>query len=306
MTPRPDDRLFIAFTADVDPDANRPCPGRPDAVSPGPGDRATFDACFDGLAALLGALDEHGLPATLFWEGRTLEELADRRPALLPSVAGAASLEHGAHGYRHEDFAGTVSGMPLDAARTADAVARAGAAVRDAFGTDPAGFRAPYCRLTDHLLRALADASYAYDASTTATLSPAYGLRPFRMPDEPRLHELALCRSIDARGRPISCYLWQLCEGNRTVDDYLHLLRSARECGPGGLLQIALHPWHLVVSAEGRALGDAPLRELRALLAQVVAEDGVAFTTAGAYLARSIQASGVRTPGEFRVRKLPD
>ena len=306
MPPGADDRLFVAITADVDPDANRACPGRPDAVSPGAGDTATFDACFEGLGILLDALDEHGLPATLFWEGRTLEELAGRRPDLLARLADTPSLEHGAHAYRHEDFAGTVSGLPLDAAQTADAVARAGAAVRDAFGAEPAGFRAPYCRLTGQLLRALADAGYAYDASTTHMLSPAWGLRPLRMSYELRLHELALCRSTDARGRPISCYLWQLCEGNRTVDDYVHLLRSARECGPGGLLQIALHPWHLVVSAEGRPLGDAPLRELRALLTRILAEDGVAFTTTGAYLARAMRARGERTSGELRTRGLPE
>jgi hypothetical protein len=285
-------KLFVAVTADVDPDANRPLPGRPDAVSPGEGDRATFDACFDGLAALLDALAEAKLPATLFWEGRTLEELAAGRPDLLRSLVDAPSLEHGAHGYRHEDFAGRASGLPLDAVRTADAVARGGAAVRGAFGTEPAGFRAPYCRLTDQLLRALADAPYAYDASTTNTLSPAWGLRPLRLSQEPRLHELPLCRSTDARGRPISCYLWQLCEGRRSVDDYVHLVRSARQCARGGLLQIALHPWHLVVSAEGRPLGAAPLRALRALLARILAEDGVAFTTTGAYLARWTAGGG--------------
>jgi len=294
MAPDASDSLFVAVTADVDPDANRPRPGRADAVSAGAGDRATLGACFEGLAALADTLEALALPATLFWEGRTAERLSAERPDLLRALKAAAALEHGCHGHRHEDFAGAVSGVPLDGAQTAQAVERAGAAVRSAFGAEPRGFRAPYGRLTPHLLHALTEAPYAYDASLTRPLAGGWGLRPYRLEGAPRLWELALCRSRDRRGRPISCYLWQLFEGNRPVDDYVRLVRSARTRCPGGLLQIALHPWHLSVSAEGRPLGREPLMGLRELLRRVLELDGVTPTTVGAYLAAS--SGGAREP----------
>ena len=129
------------------------------------------------------------------------------------------------------------------------------------------------------------NALYASDLArawqTAQTVGEACGLAP---QPEPRLRELSLCRSLDARGRPISAYLWQMLEGRRPPDDYLALVRTARARCPGGLLQIALHPWHLTVSAEGVATGDAPVRRLHEFLDRLVALPGVAFTTAGAYL----------------------
>ncbi|NLW51308.1 MAG: polysaccharide deacetylase family protein [Candidatus Brocadiaceae bacterium] len=283
MTPEARDSLFVAVTVDVDPDSNRAAPGRLGAVSPGAEGRAAFAACRTGLAVLLDALEARGLPATLFWEGRTLRELSDG-PGGLPALPAAITLEHGGHGYLHEDFAGVAGGRPPDAAETAEAVRRTAEAVRDVLGVQPRGFRAPYCRLTPGLAHALADAGWHYDASLTRSLDAGCDLRPYAVPGEPRLRELSLCRSLDARGRPISAYLWQMLEGRRPPDDYLALVRTARARCPGGLLQIALHPWHLTVSAEGVATGDAPVRRLHEFLDRLVALPGVAFTTAGAYL----------------------
>lgn len=280
--------LFVALTADVDPDANRPLPGRVETVSAGREDGVELDACFQGLSRLLDLLEERAFPATLFWEGRTLKELREREAGLLERVQGNPSLEHGCHGYRHEDFAGKASGTPLGLAETRTALAQAGEVFAESFNAAPRAFRAPYCRLTPALAKALAEMGYTYDASATRSPSPQWRLRPFRLEAAPAMWELALCRSADRHGRAMSSYLWQLFEGNRPVADYVHLVASLRASCRGGLLQMALHPWHLMVSADGRQLtgqgGPPPADQLEEFIGRLAAMEGIALTTAGAYL----------------------
>ncbi len=279
--------LFVALTADVDADANRPAPGRPDAVSPC--GEAEFDACAEGTRALVEVLTALSLPAAFFWEGRALEWFSGHAAPLLASILRNPLVENGCHGYAHEDFAGCGSGLRLDASEALARLERAGAAFRSVFGRAPEGFRAPYCRLTDELVAALAELGYLYDSSHTREPSPDRPLTPYRLPGT-GVWELALCRARDRDGRPVSSYLWQLFEGNRDVVDYLDLLPAAkRECG-GGLLLFALHPWHLVVSADGEPLNrrgpEAPETRLRQLLQAATETDGIRFTTPGEYLAR--------------------
>lgn len=278
--------LFIALTADVDPDANRAVAGQADAATSGdPAGAARTDACLGGLRAMLRLLHDASLPATLFWEGRTLDELAARAPDLIEQVRADPAIEHGCHGWRHEDFAGLDSGLPLGPAETRQALDAAGRSFRRAFGRAPDAFRAPYCRLTPHLVRALSDLGYIYDASETRSPSSDWPMRPYRIGEGGALWELALTRGKDRHGKPISCYLWQLFEGRRPVRDYVELAASLRAPWPGGLLQIALHPWHLIVAADGRPLqtGEGE-RRLAEVLGELRRLDGVAFTTAGGYL----------------------
>jgi len=282
--------LYVALTADVDADANRAVRGRIDAVSAGAGEqRARYDACFKGLHQLATALGDLGLPATLFWEGRALEALAECDPEMARRLAADEALEHACHGYAHEDFAGTETGLPLDEEASAGVLQRAGQAMHTVLGVRPAGFRAPYCRLTPELARALAQAGYAYDASATRRPSGGWRLRPYRLPEAPALWELALCRGRDGAGRTISTYLWQMFEGNRPSSDYLELIARLSTTCPDGLLQVALHPWHLVVGADGLPLQrggiDRPIEQLRGLLTDLVNAPRIAFTTVGRYLA---------------------
>jgi peptidoglycan/xylan/chitin deacetylase (PgdA/CDA1 family) len=275
--------LFVAVTADIDPDANRAVEGRADAVSPG--GEATFDATLEGLRALREILQERVLPATFFWEGRTLHELAVRDARLIDSLRRNRAFEHGCHGFAHEDFAGRESGRALSLEQTGEALQKAEAALREHLGERPTAFRAPYCRLTDELVQVLGERDYTYDASLTRRAGPDWSLRPRRLRDGP-VWELALCQSSDGDGRAISGYLWQLLEGNRPVDDYVRMVRKlVGPCG-GGLLQIALHPWHLLVKADGSPT-DAHNGELVGrLLDEVQGLEGVLFTTNAAYLAR--------------------
>jgi len=278
--------LFIALTADVDPDANRPVAGRPDAVTSGdPAGKARTDACLEGLRVMIHLLADSSLPATLFYEGRTLDELAARDPALLQQLRDDTTLEHGCHGWRHEDFAGLDTGLPLGPEQTRQALDAAGQAFARAFGRQPVAFRAPYCRLTPHLAAALQDLGYVYDTTETRIPSADWPMRPYRLGSS-TLYELALTRWRDRRGKPISCYLWQLFEGRRPLHDYVALAESLRRQFPGGLLQLALHPWHLVVSEHNQPLAD-PVHKLAELLGELSARDNFAFTTTRDYLANT-------------------
>lgn len=292
--PRTNGPLFVALTADVDPDANRPEFGRIGAVSAGrPNGSVGLDACFEGLSIILETLHDADLPATLFWESRTLQELASREPGLLRRATRDLTLEHGCHGCCHEDFAGKVSGRPIGAAEAKEIVARAATAFASVIGAAPRAFRAPYCRMTAALAHVLAEEGYAYDASLTRRPSAEWRLRPYRLPDAPTVWELALCRWTDTKGKPISCYLWQLFEKNRPVQDYVDLIKSLRETCAGGLLQIAFHPWHLIVSEDGSRLPCRPGASMPALFRRFVEQaaqlGGLEFTTCGAYLKRAVE-----------------
>ncbi len=283
--------LYIALTADVDPDANRAVPGRPDAVTSGDADgRARTDACREGLRAMLDLLNELSLPATLFHEGRTLDALAEADPALLERLRAGAALEHGCHGWRHEDYTGQETGLPLGLDQTREALDAAGQAFHRAFGRPPLAFRAPYCRLTPHLTDALENMGYVYDASETRIPSDDWPMRPYLLGGG-TLHELPLTRWHDRRSRPMSCYLWQLFEGRRPVHDYIEMAESLRGRFPGGLLQFALHPWHLIVSEHNRPLAE-PVSRLTELLGELSTREGLAFTTAGGYLATATEGHG--------------
>ncbi len=273
--------LYVAVTADVDPDANRAVPDREDAVSPG--GEPCYEACFEGLAALIHHLEALSLPATLFWEGRALKNLKMSRPELLERILENPALEHACHGLRHEDFSGRWTGHPLGGERTAHLMREAGACIHSITGTRPEGFRAPYCNLTDELVDCLERMGYLYDASLTREPAPSWGLRPYR-PEGGRLQELALVRARDREGKPISGYLWQLFEGGRPPGDYVEMVRSLGAQYPGGLLQLALHPWHLEVNEDGRRLPGAASGVLADLLSAVRGMERVEPISARAYL----------------------
>ncbi|MEF8787524.1 MAG: polysaccharide deacetylase family protein, partial [Planctomycetota bacterium] len=239
--------LYVAITADIDPDANRAIEGRPGAVSAGAGEGARLFGAVEGLRRMADLLLEENWPATLFWEGRTLEGVAEREPDLLDRLRDAPALEHGCHGMYHEDFAGETSGVPLDRDATRNALREAVRTCRQHLGGEPELFRAPYCRLTEPLIDVLWEMEFRCDASRTAVgpgrdiLSPY----PLRQAEGRTLWEAPLCRWEDRWGRPMDAYLWPLLEGKRSADDYRQLVDSVASACPGGLLQVALHPWHL-------------------------------------------------------------
>jgi hypothetical protein len=189
----------------------------------------------------------------------------------------------------HEDFAGKVIGRPLDEEETRLVLGEATEILTGLGQVTLRGFRAPYCRLTPELRTVLPELGYTYDASLTVEADGPEALRPRPLDGAGGMAELPLSRARDAHGRAISGYLWQLFEGNRPPEDYVDMARRVAAVCPGGLLQIALHPWHLYVDRN-----NAPRQAGPDLLARVldglVALESVRFATVGAYL----DASGFR------------
>jgi peptidoglycan/xylan/chitin deacetylase (PgdA/CDA1 family) len=277
----PTPTLRACVTCDIDPDANRPVAGRADAVSPG--GRATWDGCATGLRHVAETLARFALPCTLFWEGRALRFVARHDPGLLTRLTDDPRCEHACHGMAHEDFAGTVSGRPLDSVRTTAALRQAGSTFEEVLGARPAGFRAPYCRLTPQLVAALDSEGFSYDASLTREPSSGQGLEPCELAGT-HVMEAPLCRTRDSRGRAISSYLWQMFEGNREPDDYVLAVRALKAAGVRGLWQLAFHPWHLAVGADGRPLPPGRRDLLAAVIAGLRRIEGLIFTTVGAHV----------------------
>lgn len=281
--------MFVAFTMDVDPDANRAREGRPDAVSAGSDDGVQMDACREGLEWIAEVLEQTGLPCTFFWETRTLLHLSEKDRDLLDRLRENTRLEHGCHGLRHEDFAGEVSGQPLDAGATREVVETASGGFEQVFGERPRGFRAPYCRLTDELIAALSEAGYRYDASRTVELRKGSDLLPTYLTRDPQnLWEIPMCRWRDSEGKPISGYLWQLMEGRRPEDDYLDMIGDIAKRYRTVLVQLALHPWHMHIRADGHRLSNSEARKNREKLGSIIwgllRMDGLHFSKVGDYL----------------------
>ncbi len=280
--------LFVALTIDVDPDANRAVPGRPDAVTAGDHrGGARLDACLEGLRQTAHQLDALQLPATFFWEARSLETLRHKAPAMLDRLKGCERFEHANHSYQHEDFSGRGSGAPLDLNATMAVLKRAQKSHEKVFGLPATGFRAPYCVLTDELTIVLERLGFDYDASETRRPSCEWPLTPYALRGT-AVRELALSLWRDQRGKTISGYLWQLFEGNRCEADYLALVEPAKAYA-GGLLQFAWHPWHLTVSENNQPLDRRDVDGIARLghfLRELAAREGLSFTTLADYLQR--------------------
>ncbi|MFP4029318.1 MAG: hypothetical protein ACLFWL_16140 [Candidatus Brocadiia bacterium] len=282
---------YVALTVDVDPDANSPVGGRPDAISRGQSGRVKTRASREGLRIIRNICHELSIPVCLFWEARTLRLFNKLTPALLEDVLSENDWEHALHGFRHEDFAGEVSGQPLGSDETFRILHKATDIVTSLTKRNISAFRAPYCRLTEPVKNALIKLGFAYDASLTQTLGTDSKLKPLCLAtrDSAPLFELPLCRGTDQSGHPISCYLWQLFEGNRQPDDYMYLVEETLRLCPGGLLQIALHPWHLKVNSKGEPTGkeDSPFATIfQQLLEGIKGLSTVRFTTPGKFLHR--------------------
>ena len=243
--------LRVAITLDIDPDANRPVPGRVDAVSPPiEAGLARFDAVHDGFRSTLDILASLSIPATLFFESRTARELV-KRGLDLPALCRGHEIA--CHGREHEDLLGTESGLPLSQAQMHDVLSESVAEIEQATGSRPTGFRAPYTRVNDTALAVLADLGFAYDSSITRRVGPNWPMAPYAAAQALNsLWEIPLPSFRDNRGKRMSCYLWPLFEGRREAAEYIDIATQCAQRFPGGISQLALHPWHIFIDEEGR------------------------------------------------------
>lgn len=225
----------FCFTVDLDRDVNVCVPGRRAAGSldRGRGDSPRFSSSAAGLQALVGILDDLGMPCTFFCEGRTLERISDRAGLL-------DGFEVGLHGYDHEDL----SVLPY--ADVLEILRKGRDAVRDVTGRDPVCFRAPYMKPPAGLERLLAEVGIRTDSSLYADASDAFPRT------EGGLSRLPVTEGKDASGRKMTGYLWPMHEGGRPPADYTDLFGKVAE---GGTFVLGDHTWHMCESRAGGVLG---------------------------------------------------
>jgi peptidoglycan-N-acetylglucosamine deacetylase len=116
---------------------------------------AILRRCLPRFAELFA---RHGVRATFFVVGADLEDDADGRSAL--AALARAGHELASHTHTHPyDF------IRLGAARIADEIDRAHAAIAACAGTPPVGFRAPGYEISGEAIEALRTRGYRYDSS---------------------------------------------------------------------------------------------------------------------------------------------
>lgn len=253
----------LCITVDLDRDANVEVPGRVAAGSMdrGEGDSPRFSSAGRGLRLLADALNEAGLPATFFCEGRTLEALRDEAGLL-------DGFEAGVHGYEHEDLA------HLEYGAAEAAIGHGRDAVRDVLGRSPTCFRAPYMRPPERLSEMLAAAGIRVDSSSYATGKDrrVSGLGH-------GVSEVPVAEQALPSGARRSGYLWPMHEGKRAPESYLGLLENLPD---DGVLVIADHAWHVCETRRGGVLDDAGARasvEQTVEVASILADAGLRPTT---------------------------
>lgn len=225
----------LCFTVDLDRDVNDATVGSPVAISidRGSGDAPRFSSSERGTLVLLDLLDDLGIRATFFAEGRTLRETGVGKALSGHEVA--------VHGYDHEDLTGTRSKVHLSHDVLRSIVERSVQTIRDEVGTSPVGFRSPYMDPNGELLGFLHEYGITYDSSMYANVSDV--VKPYQL-EGTGLIELPALRGTSANGRAITSYLWPMHEGKRSADDFVALAESMRE----GVCIIATHTWHMVES----------------------------------------------------------
>lgn len=227
----------LIFTVDLDRDVNLPLEGHVAAgsIDRGEGTSPRFSSAERGLHLLLDLLDEVGVTATFFVEGRTAETI---------DCSGLSGHCIGMHGYDHEDLTGVSTGADVDVEAV---LSRGFEAVNDNIAR-PVCFRAPYMVCDDTILSAVSGLGVRHDSSVYHR--PDEGLAPYLTSHDVIEHPVPKARDKD--GRTIAAYLWPMHEGKRGPSDYVDMAASV-DC-PEFIL--ATHTWHIVESRDAGLMSD--------------------------------------------------
>ena len=229
----------FAFTVDLDRDVNLPLKGEAAAGSldRGLGTGPRFSSSEKGLGILLDLLDEIGIKATVFVEGRTAETID------CSCLSGHCI---GLHGYDHEDLLAQDTGVPVDQKAV---LTRGFEAVSDRI-SEPVCFRAPYMRADEDTMSVISSLGIRHDSSVYRRMDEGYGTYQTHC----GIVEHPVPKSRDSSGKVIAAYLWPMHEGKRSPEDYIRMAASAES----GEFVLATHTWHMAESRE-----DGPMSEER-------------------------------------------
>ena len=158
---------------------------------------------------VLRFLAERGLKITFFIVGQDART-AGNRPAL--AAITAAGHEVGNHSFRHEPWLHLYTDDEVEAE-----IARAEAAIMEATGQRPTGFRGPGFSISTTVLATLKRRGYRYDASTFPTflgpLARAYYFFTAKLSKEEREQRKELFGGVREGFRPLRPYHWRLDDG---------------------------------------------------------------------------------------------
>lgn len=228
----------LCFTIDLDRDVNEATLGTLAAVSldRGSGNAPRFSSSEKGTLVLLDLLDDLGMPATFFAEGRTLRETKVGK-----SISG---YEVAMHGYDHEDLTGSRCKVYPSHGDLRSVVERSIQAIRDEVGRSPVGFRSPYMDPNEEMLDFLYEYGISYDSSRYEYVSDV--VKPYPS-GSLMLTELPALKGTSADGKSITSYLWPMHEGKRPPEDFVDLGCRVKD----GVCIIATHTWHMVERRSG-------------------------------------------------------
>lgn len=230
-----------------------------------------------GAPRILELLRARGIASTWFVPGHTLETFPDSTAAILDG-----GHEIGCHGWFHEDAAS----LAVDEER--EMVERCAAAVEQATGKRPRGWRAPYWSLGARSLQIVEAAGFVYDSSLMADDYRLYRVRHgdrhsvtegSRFGREGALVEVPVSWALDdwPHFEPASDTGRDgLSAPSKVLEIWTEELRYAHAHAPGGLLTVTMHP-----ECIGRGHRMAMLERF---IDAAAALDGVVFGRLDAYV----------------------
>lgn len=241
----------FCLTVDVDRDVNIPVPGMIQAgsVNRGSGTSPRYSSSAEGLKILTEMLDEMGVKATYFAEGRTLINI------------GAQSLigrEVGIHGFDHEDLTGTFS-----PGGKKDILVKACGTIEDILGVSPRCSRMPYMKMSSEVPSILRDLGIKYDSSKYQTLEKQ--MIPYELDG---IIEVPVPLGADNRGKKIAGYLWPMHEGKRIPSEYVDMASSIEN----GIFVLATHSWHMSEFIEGGRMSKEDVESNKKNVRQVISQ----------------------------------
>ncbi len=251
----------LCLTVDVDRDVNIPVPGKTEAGSAdrGGGTSPRYSSSAEGLGTLTNLLDEMGINATYFAEGRTLMNIGGE---LLEG------REVGIHGMDHEDF---TQGIPAKEKRRI--LEESYLTVKDILNANPLCSRMPYMKMSVDIPESLKEIGIKYDSSEYRPLEEP--MLPYNLGG---LTEVPVPTCTDADGKKIVGYLWPMHEGKRKPSDYAYMASKINR----GIFVLATHSWHMAESVDRGTMSEkekiSNADNVRKVI-ELLLDDGYVFET---------------------------